>query len=110
MVSLLVVCGMFTCSMWNLVPCPGIEPRLPALGVRSLSHWTAREVPGFLVYVTLWNLHIVNVFLSGDKAMEESHLPHPSFIIFAPLITLSFPLTCSLFFYYVLSTISQISF
>ena len=47
-------CGMWdlhydmltlNCSMWDLVPGPGIQPRLPALGVRSLSHWTGRKVP-----------------------------------------------------------------
>ena len=26
--------------MWNLIPWPGIKPRLPALGVQRLSHWT----------------------------------------------------------------------
>ena len=31
----------------NLVPWLGIEPRLPALGVWSLSHWTTREVSTF---------------------------------------------------------------
>ena len=38
-------CNMWTlsCNMWDLVPWPGIK--LPALGVRSLSHWTTREVP-----------------------------------------------------------------
>ena len=34
-----------SCSMWGLVPWPGIELRLPTLGVWSLSHWTTREVP-----------------------------------------------------------------
>ena len=29
----------------NLVPRPGIEPMSLALGVWSLNHWTAREVP-----------------------------------------------------------------
>ena len=28
-----------------LVPRPGIKPVPPALGARSLNHWTAREVP-----------------------------------------------------------------
>ena len=39
-------CGMRTlsCGMWDLVPWPGIEPRPPALGVQSLSHWIARKV------------------------------------------------------------------
>ena len=31
--------------MWDLVPCPGIETGLPALGTWSLSHWTSREFP-----------------------------------------------------------------
>ena len=40
-------CGMQTlrCSIWDLVPWPGIKPGPPALGVQSLSHWTTREVP-----------------------------------------------------------------
>ena len=33
-----------SCSMWDLVPQPGVEPVPPALGVWSLSHWTPREV------------------------------------------------------------------
>ena len=33
-----------SCGMWGLVPWPGIKPGPPALGVRSLSHWTTREV------------------------------------------------------------------
>ena len=38
------VCGL-SCSMWDLVPWPGIEPRPPTLGAWSLSHWTTMEVP-----------------------------------------------------------------
>ena len=33
------------CNMWALVPWLGIEPRPPALGAQSLSHWTTREIP-----------------------------------------------------------------
>ena len=43
MLVLVVTCGIFSCSMWDLVP--GIEPRPPVLGAQSLSHWTTREVP-----------------------------------------------------------------
>ena len=32
-----------TCRI--LVPRPGIEPLLPALGAWTLNHWAAREVP-----------------------------------------------------------------
>ena len=49
---LVVAFGIFSCSMrtlscgmWDLVPKPGIEPGPPALGARSLRHWTTREVP-----------------------------------------------------------------
>ena len=32
-----------SCGLWHLVPRPGIEPRSPALGAWSLTHWTPRE-------------------------------------------------------------------
>ena len=47
--------------MWDLVPQPGIEPGPPALGVRSRTHWTTREVP-----VAFSNLH----FLIGGSSLE----------------------------------------
>ena len=34
---------MLSCSMWDLVPWPGIKLRLPALGAWSLSHRTIRK-------------------------------------------------------------------
>ena len=37
--------GTLSCGMWDLVPWPGMEPRLPALGAWSLSQQTTREVP-----------------------------------------------------------------
>ena len=40
---LVVAHEIFSCGIWDLVPWPGTEPGPPALGVRSLSHWT-REV------------------------------------------------------------------
>ena len=43
---------LFVCLFWPchvacgiLVPRPGMEPIPPAVEVRSLNHWTAREVP-----------------------------------------------------------------
>ena len=35
---------IFTFNMWDLVPWPGIKPRLHALGEQSLRQWTIREV------------------------------------------------------------------
>ena len=43
---LVVVCGIS-------VPQPETEPRLLALGVQSLNHWTTREVPGIHFYLLL---------------------------------------------------------
>ena len=40
--------GLFSCTMWDLVHQPGTEPRPPALGVQSLSHWTTMEVSPLL--------------------------------------------------------------
>ena len=42
---LVVACAIFTCGMWDQVPCPGMEPGSPALEAWSLSHWTTRKVP-----------------------------------------------------------------
>ena len=38
-----------SCSMWDIVPRPGIEPRMLRLGVQSLSQWAIREVPGCIL-------------------------------------------------------------
>ena len=45
--------GILSCGMWDLVPWPGIEPRLPALEALSLNHWTTREVPSLEFRVLL---------------------------------------------------------
>ena len=49
---LVEACGIFSCSVqtlscstWDLVLWPRIEPEPPALGAWSLRHWTAREDP-----------------------------------------------------------------
>ena len=34
-----------SCSMWDAVLPPGLEPQAPALRAQSLSHWATREVP-----------------------------------------------------------------
>ena len=40
--------GLLACR--DLVPRPGIEPRPPALGARSLTHWTTKKVPPPLLF------------------------------------------------------------
>lgn len=36
---------ILSCTTWDLVPLPGIEPGTPVWGAQSLSHWLTREVP-----------------------------------------------------------------
>ena len=36
---------ILNCSMWTLVPWPGIEPGPPALEAQNPNHWITREVP-----------------------------------------------------------------
>ena len=40
--SVVAACGI---QVFQLVPWPGIEPRPPAWGAQSLSHWATREAP-----------------------------------------------------------------
>ena len=47
-----------------LVPRPGIEPTLPALGAASLNHWTTREVP--LLYILLKHNRLHGVIVTKD--------------------------------------------
>ena len=37
--------GQPCCSKWDLTSRPGMDPVPPALEVKSLKHWIAREVP-----------------------------------------------------------------
>ena len=51
---LVVACELLAATcMWDLVPQPGIEPRPPALGARSLTHWTTREVSVCLLFLKI---------------------------------------------------------
>ena len=47
---LVAACGLIAVCTWELVPRPGMEPRPPALGAWSITHWTTREVPENNVY------------------------------------------------------------
>ena len=61
-------CGIFgcyiqtlSCSMWDLVPRPGIKLGPPEWGMQSLGHWTTREVPTIcnLPHLALFSLSIL---------------------------------------------------
>ena len=44
-VSVLFIYWLHCAACKILVPRPGIEPVLPALGAWSLNHWTTRDIP-----------------------------------------------------------------
>ena len=55
--SLTVACRVFSCSMqtlscsmWDIVPRPAIEPWPSSLGAWMLSYWIIREVPPSLSF------------------------------------------------------------
>ena len=63
--------GMQTlsCITWDLVPWSGIKPGPTALGVRSLSHWTTREVPDWIL--SLKNLKMCMTFMETNWKCEH---------------------------------------
>ena len=65
----------FSCSMWFLVPQPGIEPRLPALRAWSLSHWTTREVPvrNIFMHIALSFLEVSSLGCISRSTITESN-------------------------------------
>lgn len=44
--------------MQDLSSLTKIEPRPPALGMRSLSHWITEEIPEFLFYFKVVNFRL----------------------------------------------------
>lgn len=51
--NILLTAPDLSCSLGDLVPWPGIEqPRIPALGAWSCTHWTTREVLVYKFFIT----------------------------------------------------------
>ena len=46
--------GSFSLITWDPFPWSRMEPGPPALGGRSLSHWTTRELPFFFFFYCPW--------------------------------------------------------
>ena len=83
--------------MWDLVPWPGIEPRPPALGARSLSHWITRDILGFELLVCV----IYEDWRSKYRPREcrdriSSNLPKRFRSIQSSLFSFPFQASCSL--------------
>ena len=84
-----------SCSIWALVPWPGIKPWLPALGARRLSHWATREVPKIFFF----KKELTLVFAASAAPASHSNLL--STLFFLCLIASDYskpllPLSCCL--------------
>ena len=80
--------GIFNldCGMWDLVPCPGIKPRPPALGAQNLSQWTTRQVPSLVAFRIVSNFCHFNYSMSycrsclSSSCLVLSVLPAPGYL------------------------------
>ena len=52
-----------SCSLWDLLPRQRLEPRPPALGAQSLSHWTTRDVPKHTIFLKLHFKYLIMRFI-----------------------------------------------
>ena len=63
----------------SLISPPRIEPVPPALGVQSLKHWTAREVPTLFFFFSL----LICIFiLLPHKSLKNIFYPQMYFIAY----------------------------
>ena len=73
-----------SCSMWHLVPWPGIKPGPPALGAQSLHGWTTREV---LVLYCFWgnvNWIVSLIYFSYSSLLVHRNATHFYILILHP--------------------------
>ena len=71
---LVEACGVFStgmctlsCSLWDLVPWPEMEPRSCASGAQTLSHWTTRKDPSFFVCLFVWYFECYRIKLKFSR-------------------------------------------
>ena len=65
-----------SCSMWDLVPWLGIEPRPPTLDAQSFSHWTTREVPLWFFWVPTVTQRRNKPCMLSRSGVPDSLRPH----------------------------------
>ena len=70
--------GIFSCSLWDLVPQPEMEPRPPALGARRVSHCITREVPDYLPLPASLKLFGFRTAKNGMSEFLQIHILKPN--------------------------------
>ena len=74
---------VFSFSLRNLVPWPGIELGHPELGMRCLSHWITRKVP--------WPLLVINPDTASASLNCSQERALKPFLLKTPIVTCSLP-------------------
>ena len=77
-----------SCSMWDLVSWPGIEPGPPALGAQCLNHWASREVPRLLYW---WDSPSKNTRILLRLNWYKKKIAHVKLIQFDEFETCIYP-------------------
>ena len=91
----IAACGVFSCIMWDLLPCPKIEPMPSAVRAQNLSHWSTIEIPG-----VSFDLHCrtvgyspvavdreILVWIEAVGLMCSLHLCHHDYFAHVPIVT-----------------------
>ena len=78
-----------SCSMWDLVPWPGIEPGPPALGAERVNHRTSREVPAEIFFkpkvlfctYSVHCIYLLSYFFPSIQHSISTFFPAPTGIL-----------------------------
>ena len=82
-----------SCSMWDLVPWPGIEPGPPALGAERVNHRTSREVPAEIFFkpkvlfctYSVHCIYLLSYFFPSIQHSISTFFPAPTGILLVML-------------------------
>ena len=70
----LFVFGHTARHVGSFVPWPGIYPKPPALGIRSLNHWTIREVSDMSFFASDWKGETLTQVFQSKTELQKAFL------------------------------------
>ena len=77
---LVVACGIFSCSPWDLIPSSGIEPWPPLLWPWNLSPWTPGEAPEGFSWVWVLQYGVSRIWSVAEGPSRYSVSSSPPYI------------------------------
>ena len=70
----LFISGHTARHVGSFVPWPGIYPKPPALGIRSLNHWTIREVSNMSFFASDWKGETLTQVFQSKTEWQKAFL------------------------------------